>query len=258
MAEQRKELRAETAPDEGSPLEKEAAARKEKDLHAWQQWNKSRNDADLMMVMDRINPVIMGEVNRWSGAVAPPTLTLEAKNLALGAIKTFDPNRGAALNTHVTNKLKKLSRLVYSNQNLARIPEHKTLQQRTFAMAEERLRDRLGRDPTADELREELGWTRNYLADFQRSARKEFVDTGEVANVFDTDSGDTGLVDFAYQDLSPLQKKIFEYRTGYGGKPVLSNPEIRKKLGLRQSQLSYQHRKMVDRLHRVLNAGATE
>jgi len=227
--------------------------RKEKDLQAWEQWQKTGTDTDLMSVLDRLNPVIMGEVNRWSGAIAPPTLTLEAKNLALDAIRSFDPNRGAALNTHVTNRLKKLSRIVYSNQNLARIPEHKTLKQRTYVAAQEQIRDRLGRDPTSDEMREELGWTKNYLSDYVRSSRREFVDTGEVANVFDTDSGDVGLIDFAYQDLSPLQKRIFEFRTGYGGGPVLSNSDIRKELNLRQSQLSYQHRKMVDQLQKVMS-----
>ncbi len=231
-------------------------ARKEKDLQAWNQWNRSHADTDLMAVMSLLEPVIRSEVGRWSGSVAPAILSLEARRLAVDAIKGFNPNAGAALNTHVTNQLKKLSRTVYDNQNVARIPEYKVLQVHNFNLAESKLRDNLGRDPTADELLDELGWTKKYLADFQRSRRKEFIESGELPRIFDLDSGDGGLVDFAYHDLSPLQQKIFEFKTGYGGNPVLSGSEIMKKLKLKQSQLSYQQRKMTEHFTKVMQGEA--
>jgi DNA-directed RNA polymerase specialized sigma subunit len=228
---------------------------KKKDVELWKTWKKQPTPQNLMHVVNQLNPVIQAEVNRWSGAIARPTLELQAKNLAIEAIESYKPTGGAALNTHVTNRLKKLSRIVYENQNLARIPEYKTQMLHTYNTAESALQDQLGRAPTAEELRDELNWTKNFFGTFRRSLRKELTESKDVSHVFDLASEDSGLLDFAYHDLSPIQQKIFEYKTGYGGAEILPASGIMKKLKLKQSQLSYQQSKMVDHLNKVMTPG---
>lgn len=224
---------------------------KAQDIVLWEQWNRSKTDQNMDALLRQINPLVQKEVNKWMGALARPLLEIEAKRLAVEAIRSYNPHRGAALGTHVTNQLKKLSRISYTHQNVARIPEYQSLKFHTYNLAESSLKDRLGRDPTTDELADSLGWSNSYLRGFQRGLRREFVESGEVPPFFDTTSGESGLIDFVYNDLSPVQKRIFEHTTGYGGKKVLSNPELINKLKMTQGQLSYQKKLLVTKIGKL-------
>jgi len=229
--------------------------RKEQDIHAWQQWKKRPTPMNMGVVLHQVNPLIQKEVNRWSGTLARPALELEGKRLAAEAVQSYNPRGGAALSTHVANRLKKLSRLSYAHQNVARMPEYQTLKFHTYQSGKTALEERLGREPTVDELSSELGWPKPYLGNFQRSIRRELVESGEVPPIFDTDSGESGMVDLVYNDLSPQQKSIFEHTTGYGGAQVMRNPQLMKKLKMTQGQLSYQKRLLVDRVGNLTGGG---
>lgn len=228
---------------------------KEKDVQLWKTWKKQPTDAHAEALLGQMNPLIQKEVNRWSGTLSRPALELEAKRLTMEALQTFQPTRGAALGTHVTNRLRKLSRLPYTHQNIARMPEYQTLKFHTHNIAKSALEEKLGREPTVDELSRQLSWPKPYLANFQKSMRKEFVESGVPAPIFDIDSGESGTVDFVYNDLSPMQKTIFQHTTGYGGAQVLKNPQMMKKLRLSQGQLSYQKRLLVNKIAKLTEGG---
>lgn len=230
------------------------ASYKERDTEVWRTWKRAPTKPNLQTVLVQLNPVIQREVNRWAGTLARAALELEAKRLAVEAIKTYRETAGASLATHVTNRLKKLSRLSYTHQNIARIPEYQTLKYHTYESAKADLVDNLGRDPTHVELADELRWSKGALKAFERNLRREFVESGETPPSFDQSEGSGGMVDFIYYDLAPMQKKIFEYTTGYGGKKVLSNPKLMKKLKLTQGQLSYQKRLLTDKIERLVSA----
>jgi len=224
----------------------------ERDIEAWREWRRAPNDVNLGRLLQQLNPIIQREVSRWAGTLARPSLEMEAKKLAVEAIESYSPKAGAALATHVTNRLKKLSRLSYTHQNIARIPEYQTLKFRTFNDAQMELADRFGREPTADELADELRWSNAAVSNFQTNLRKEFVESGELPPHFDQVHGASGEIDFIYHDLTPMQKKIFEHTTGYGGAQVLNNPQLVKKLKLTQGQVSYQKRALTDRFTTLL------
>lgn len=225
------------------------------DTQAWRAWKKQPNDATLQAVMDRLNPIVQSEVNRWAGTLARPALELDAKRLTVEALQSFSPTGGAALATHVSNRLKKLSRLSYTHQNVARLPEYQTLKFRTFTDATNKLTDKFGRDPTHAEMADELQWSRPAVKNFQSSLRREFIESGETPAFFNDRDEDDSTVDYVYHDLSPQQKKIFEHTTGYGGAKVMSNPELIKKFKLTQGQLSYQKRLLVNHFEKVMPGG---
>ena len=224
----------------------------EKDLATWREWKRNPTDQSLQQVLQQLNPVIQHEVNRWTGTLARPALELEAKRLAVEALHSYRPTGGAALSTHVTNRLKKLSRLNYTHQNVARIPEYQSLKFRTFDNAQKGLIDTFGRDPTAAELADDLGWSTSSVQRFQKNIHREFVESGEVPPYFDKGEDDTGVVDYVYYDLNPIQKRILEHTTGYGGAKVLTNPQLRKELKMTQGQLSYQKRLLTNRVEQAL------
>jgi DNA-directed RNA polymerase specialized sigma subunit len=228
--------------------------RQEKDLELWKEWRKTRDPATLSKLLDRLHPLIIRETGKWQASVPQAALEAKARMLTVEALESYNPNMGAAIGTHVTSRLRKLSRSVYPYQNVARLPENKQLLFNTFQVAQNNLLDQHGREPTTEELADELRWTPKRVADFQRSfGRRELVES-EGAFIED-DHQESQLVDFYYHGLPPEDKLLFEHIVGYGGKKVLSNTELNKKFRISQGQLSYKKRKFVDDLKRIQRGG---
>ena len=234
--------------------------RGQSDLSAWQAWKAAPTDANLTALLNQVNPLIQSQVSKWAGTLARPLLEAEGKRLAVLAFQSYDPNRGVALGTHVVNYLMKLSRLSYSNQNVARLPENKVLKFHTYRTGQAMLVDQLGREPTVDELSDHLGWSIPHLTAFKKDiAHQEILESGGLSDATpkDLSSGtedSDSFIDFAHHDLPPAQKVIFEHLTGYGGAKILTNAEIMKKLKITQGVYSYQKRLMVEGLEE-LNRG---
>ena len=230
-----------------------APAVKSKDLLLWQAWKKSRSPADLQLLLTQMTPILAREVNKWAPSMSRSYLMGEAKRLAVEAFATYDPSQGASLSTYIASRLPKLSRVVYSSQNASRLSETKALLFNTYHAATNELLGRHGREPTNEELADHLGWAPKKLETFQRqSQRKEFIESEDHPEDLEAEDH---LVDFIYHDLPPLQKSIFEYSTGYQGKPKLSGAEIMKKLNLTQGVLSYQKALIVKAVEKA-KAGA--
>lgn len=224
--------------------------RQQQDLELWRQWKSTNDPEHLKQLLDRMNPLVQREVQKWGAAVPREALESKGRLLTVQALKTYDPNRGAALGTHVTSRLRKLSRDVYPYQNVARLPENKQLLYNTFQIATNNLVDQHGREPTTDELADELGWAPRKVADFQKSfARRELV---ESAGAFmEEGSADEGLVDFYHHGLAPNDKLMFEDIIGYKGRPAMNNAQLMKKYAMTQGQLSYKKRKFINDLRDV-------
>jgi DNA-directed RNA polymerase specialized sigma subunit len=227
-------------------------SRSEQDLALWKAWKKSPTDANLSAVLKQLEPLVQREASKWAGTLARPLLETDGRRLAVEALHDYDPSRGAAVGTHVATRLQKMSRLSYANQNVARLPENKMLMFHTYTVGHAQLTDSLGRTPTTDELADHLSWSIPHLTKFRREiSHHEMLESGGAAEtgsagLFEADEQDSS-VDFLHHDLPPQQKLIFEYLTGYGGAPILSNTEIQKKLGLTQGVYSYQKAKIVEK-----------
>jgi DNA-directed RNA polymerase specialized sigma subunit len=224
--------------------------RQQQDLDLWRQWKTSNDPQHLKELLDRMNPLIQREVQKWGAAVPREALESKGRLLTVQALRTYDPSRGAAVGTHVTSRLRKLSRDVYPYQNVARLPENKQLLYNTFQVATNNLVDQHGREPTNDELADELGWSTRKVADFQKSfSRRELV---ESAGAFmEEGSSDDGLVDFYHHGLTPADKLMFEDLIGYKGRPALNNAQLMKKNSMTQGQLSYKKRKFINDLRDI-------
>lgn len=236
-------------------------ARSEVDLAKWHAWKRDPSDKNLSGLLQQVNPLIQREVNKWSGTFARPLLTAEGQRLAIKAFDTYSPDKGTALGTHVVNNLLKMSRLTYANQNVARLPETKMTRFHSLKVAEAELLDELGRPPTISELADHLGWSLQYLTNFQTElSHKEILESGGInADVEGRGGTPTEIdqqdhvLDYIYHDLTPQQKIIFEHTTGYRGAPILQNNEIIKKSGLTQGQYSYQKRLLIEKVQDVMN-----
>lgn len=228
--------------------------RQQEDLELWGEWKKTKSPVTLELLLNHLAPLINREVGKWGATVPRVALESKARVLTIRALEEYDPHRGAAIGTHVTNRLRKLSRFVYPYQNVARLPENKQLLFNTFQVAQNKLYDEHGRDPTVEEISDELSWTKKKVMDFQGAfGRRELVES-EGAFIED-DPSTTGMVDFYYHGLAPADKSLFEDITGYGGKRSLPNSQLMSKYRLTQGQLSYRKRKFIDQIKRIQHGG---
>jgi len=215
---------------------------KDDDFTLWQTYQKSKSPQDKQFLLNRMDPLIQSQISKFKGVVPDEVLTNQAKVLASKALDTYNPDKGTALGTHVVNNIAPISRTIYTHQNTARLPENLTLKMRSYQNAEEELTSRLGREPTTDELQDELGWTGTEINRIKQYNRKDLVESaGEVSGDFfhsDDVDEDSELAAIFYS-LTPNEKGLFEDLTGYNGARKLSTPEILEKHGLTQAQLSY-------------------
>jgi len=224
--------------------------RQQQDLELWREWKRTGSSMTLKKLLDRLQPLIYREVGKWGSTVPPAALESKGRLLTVEALKNYNPNMEAAIGTHVTARLRKLSRYVYPHQNVARLPENKQLMFNTVSVASNNLQDTLGREPTVTELADELKWTPKKVSDFQSAfGRRELVESEGA--FMETDDDTSTLTDFFYHGLPPSDQSLFEDITGYGGKRAMSNTQLRRKYKLTQGQLSYKKRKFIEDVRRI-------
>lgn len=213
---------------------------KERDIELWRKWKTTRAPADLEELMKQMAGPIQSQVGRWASIAPRFLLENEAKKLALQAFESFDPHRGVALNTHVTNWLQKLSRVAYERQATVSIPEHKRIQYNQLTRLRSQLEDQLGAPPTMAQLSDHMGVPTAKLQSLLTEVEKrEYLESEEHPDAT-VEQNEQRLIDLAYHDMTPVQQKIFAAKTGYGHAPVKPNAQILKELGLTQGQLSYE------------------
>ena len=216
---------------------------KQGDLLLWEEYRRTKSPQARDKLLRRFDGVINSAVNKWAGPVPRQVLLSEDRMMAVKAFDSYNPKSGAALATHVTNHLKPLSRIVYTYQNTARIPENTAMRISAYNTAVENLKAFTGREPTTDELHQELGWSATDIARVRDYNRRDLVESGPTVegsffNNNDDDESDLVLAG-VYAELLPEEKTLFELITGFNGRPAMSNAQIMKKMNWSQAQLSY-------------------
>lgn len=220
----------------------------------WEAYKQSGNPEDRAKVMQALAPLLHSRVQKWKGPVPADILHAKAYQLAAKALDTFDPHKGAALGTHVVNSLGPLSRVVYTYQNTARLPENVTLRVHAYQTAKDSLSNELGREPTLAELHDSLGWPTSELSRMDSYVRRDLTESvGAVQGSFYSSAEDKeqDVLAAIYFDLLPDEKILFEALTGYGGKRKLTTNELLSKLGITQAQLSYKKTLLAKHIQRL-------
>jgi DNA-directed RNA polymerase sigma subunit (sigma70/sigma32) len=218
------------------PLDKESSVPESKahELALWHDWSKTKSQATLGQLLDSIHPMIVTTVKRFESVPLPKSaLVAEAKKHAISAFESFDPKGGASLGTHVHNHLQGVNRFVYEHQNIGRIPEHRIVRVGTYQSVKSELRDKLGREPSATELGDELNWSHGEVERMERELKREVPDSAvqDVDFSFAQTTDAQRILQYIYYELSPQEKVVFEFLTGWAGKPKLDDHAISLKIG---------------------------
>jgi len=178
------------------------------------------------------------EASRYATNLPLISVQIEAYRLAREAAKSYDSSSGNKFSTHLVNSLKKLSRLSTKYGTVVRTPENVQFGVNKLQNMQNDLAHTLGRDATTEELAHHSGFSIKAVTNMLKTQKPV---TGlssmfEAPALFDSENDE--WIQFVYHDLADKDKLIFEHKTGFGGKKILSNTEIAKRLNLSTGTLN--------------------
>ena len=192
--------------------------------------------------------LIAYEAGKYSKMLPYEVVLSEAYKLADKAADSFDPKRDIKFSTHLTNQLKKLSRISTMYGSTVRLPENKQFKLQRINNAEAELKDTLGREASSLEVSE---YTRIPLAQVnqikQHRSGEVNISNLQYTPVFVNNTNDDWL-HFVYHDLTDIDKVIFEHKTGFGGKPLMNNDELSKLLNISPSTVGNRAKMIAEKI----------
>ncbi len=233
-------------PIEDFLLTKEAELKKkrEEEIGQLNLWKQTKQPEHLQPLLRAYEPVISQKMRQYKAPSIPDSaFKAELTKHLIGAFDSFDPNRGAQLNTHVVNRLRQAMRYNARFQNVAYIPEGQIAQIAPIQKAQNELTEQFGRDPTVDEIADHMGRTPKFVNRVLTSQRRDIP-----ASMFETDPAETGLardeevLSLLPHSLNPQENQVFSHL--YGDKKHLhpgSMGGLAKQLGMSNSQLARVH-----------------
>lgn len=207
---------------------------KSKDMELYNQWAKTRSKKDMSKLIRHLQPLISRQVINVSGTLPVAALEGEARDWAIKGVKTFDPSRGFALGTHITNYVQRVKRLNYKYQNAARLPEDMHLDFHKYNRALEQLRDETNEEPEVEAIANRLGWSKNQVTRFKNRIFTEGIESlEENPTQVSKYSDDNILMGHLLSHLTEDEKIILKH------KGTISATELAAKLGVNTNRLNY-------------------
>lgn len=224
------------------------ADRKARELAHWTTWmNEGQRTEHLRPLLQAYQPLLQQKMRLWKPPAVPESaFRAELQTHFIKALQSYDPSRGAALNTHVENHLQKAQRYAGRHANLAYLPEGQAKHIGRIQRAEDELRESLGRPPTDSELADHVGLTPKKIQMIQRARAKDLpaslFETDPVARPNSFELQQLALAKDILPDLFPGKPELhelFHYTYGTNGYPqIQSTGALAKKLGKSPSQIS--------------------
>lgn len=208
---------------------------------AYLRWQVDQSPQNLAEILQTLNPTINSEIQRYPGPA--PLLRTEAKKLAIGAVRSYDPSAKTKLRSWVTTQLQPLTRYGREMDRPLHASEVAVRQAAEVETVRKRLVDELDDNPTDDQLADEIGISVKRIRQLRTLVRPvlseqtmTFEEGGERIEPAVRETGTLPALETArqmvYASLDPRDKRIFEMKTGYTGKQVLDNMTIAKRLGV--------------------------
>jgi len=234
---------SEETPFEESFVKPEKIDYKAKDTLLYNNWAQDKSKENMSALVGHLSPLIYREVSRASGTLPIAALNAEGKNWAIKAIKTFDPSKGFALSTHVTNYLQRVRRMNYKYQHVARLPENMKMEFHKYNSSIAQLSDELNRDPTEEEIAHHLGWSKGSVIKFRKQVYSDHLESAneKPSEVYQYDNN-TLLMQELMSRLTPQEKMILD------NKGKVSATDLAIKLGVNNNRLNYLQNKLVTKI----------
>lgn len=210
---------------------------------AWKRWSETRSPGDLSGLLDSVSDMIE-KTSKASPGVSPRLAKVKARNAAIKAAQTYDPEAGASFRTHLFNHLKPLT-----------IRGHTALQGVSISRGEDEAKGRFRefvdnfmhenhREPSIDEIIDGTGLSKKrasrMLAQGMNFEIPEgMLEEGTLPGFDNQDDPEIDLwLEYVYLDLPDQHKNVVDYRLGRNGRPALKVEEIARRTKMSPAMVS--------------------
>lgn len=237
-------------PDRPEPLSMEGA---------YDHWQRNQSADNMQRLLEAARPVIDTAITSYAGGDS--AFRGRAKKLAIDAFRTFNPQKGAKLRTHLIIRLQPLRRDYGARMSPLAVPERVQLDKLRIDRAEQAFTQLYGREPADAELSEETGLSLRRIAHVKAFAGGSLsegqlvVDGEQVLPRSEVVTPEDIAVEFVHHDLDPIDKKILEWKTGIYGKRRMTTSEIARRLKVTPSAVSQRAAKIALKLEAARSRG---
>jgi len=227
--------------------------RRRKELDMWQKWKSGgESPEDMEPLLESIQPIINANIKKYTRGtpIRREAVRAHARNLAISALERYDPSK-AQMHTFLYSHLKGLDRYTKQNQNIQRVTESRLRLVGPLQRARAELEDRFDREPTTQELATHISAPVKQVILLQQELKEDnLASLSADPDVFLDETPLSRIkLQLLYFELSPDEKLVYEYITGYGGKPKIQQPgDIALKLGWSGSKVSQVKKAIAKRL----------
>lgn len=201
----------------------------EMDMHLYSKWKETGEKKYFQKLYRNLKPSLQKASQKaaYGSNIPQAVFQAEAAQQMLNAVNSYNPKFGTKLSSHVYGSVQdKLKRINYKYQNLARRIERSSggVYQINFFNNEKLfLKDKLGREPSSQELGDVLGWSVKQVESMLHEDRKDLSLNQELEdlNIYDDDSAGKDVLAMYYYDMAPEEQVIYDYATGSHGKEAI-------------------------------------
>ena len=214
-------------------------------------WKANPSPETIAPLLDGLKPTIDSGLRSYA-AGQEDALRTKAKLLTVRALQTYDPKAGTRISSHVMNSLQKLYRERADRENIVHVPENVILERNRVTKAADNIESEKGRAATAEELADATGLSTGRLAKLSeyKHVEPEARFLSEKGDTLYTRTADPHKmwIDMVYAEMDPIDKKVFEWSTGYAGAQKMQKQDIAAKLKISPPAVSSRINKIIGKL----------
>ncbi|MGJ8633531.1 MAG: sigma-70 family RNA polymerase sigma factor [Luteolibacter sp.] len=209
----------------------------------------------------------------YSNYGLPVTDLISEGNIGLmKAVERFDPEKGGKLSTYAAWWIKQSIKRALANQSKTiRLPVHMVDKIAKMRRISSMLAEALGREPTDDELADEVGLPRRKLAMLKQASQRPTsldapINEGEGTEFGDiisdehaenplemlTDKNLHGEIDGLLSILDDRERRIIDERFGLNGKKPLTLEEVGREFGVTRERIRQLQNSALTKMRRAL------
>lgn len=220
-----------------------------------QLWQNKPDNKLMQDILKKLNKTMQAAMTSFGGGISQ-NLRIPAAKLTIQALKSYDRSKGTAVSTHVFHNLKRLSRINSQRSQIVHIPQNIRLAYSTVSNKTTELRQRLGRQPSLQQLADATGLSTKKLSRILQgnavvSQSGSQLVQGQSNTRGSSDLTDDDYVGYVYHSVQPIDQKILQWSTGFQGAKMLPVGQIAKRLNLSAPAISQRRAKLQQMISQV-------